>query len=78
MKIQILGTGCKKCKDLFSNTVVALEKIKLDADLVKVEDVAEIVSMGVLMTPGIAVDGKVLGSGRVFEVDEVVKMLGSL
>lgn len=78
MKIQILGTSCKKCEDLYANTASAIKKVQLEAELVKVQDVAEIVAMGVLMTPGIAVDGKVLASGRVFEIEEIVEMLGKL
>lgn len=78
MKVQILGSGCKKCQDLYANAEKAINKMGLDAELVKIQNVTEIVAMGVLMTPGIAVDGKVLANGRVFNEDEIVKMLEKL
>lgn len=76
MKIEILGGGCKTCQDLYKNTEEAVKELGLEAvEMGKVTDMQKIVSMGVLMTPGIAVDGKVVASGRLFTVKEIVALL---
>ena len=65
MKIQILGPGCKNCQKLEANTQKAVAALGIDASIEKVEDFAEIARLGVLNTPGLVVDGKVLISGKV-------------
>lgn len=76
MKIEILGGGCKTCQDLYKNTEEAVKELGFDAvEMGKITDMQKIVSMGVLMTPGIAVDGKVIASGRLFTVKEIVALL---
>jgi len=65
MKIQILGTGCAKCKKLAENADAAAKELNLAYELVKVTDLNEIMKFGVMMTPALAVDGKVLLTGKV-------------
>lgn len=65
MKIQILGTGCPKCKKLAEMAEKVAQELGLDYEIEKVTDIKEIMSFGVLGTPGLVVDGKVLLSGRV-------------
>jgi len=75
MKVQILGTGCIKCRTLAAHTETAIRELGLDAEIEKVEAIPDIVAMGVTMTPAIAVDGVVKASGRVLTVDQVKQIL---
>jgi len=75
MKIEILGTGCLKCKKLFENAQEAVKYLGTSADVVKVEDIQLIMNAGVMMTPAIAVDGKVKSAGKVLSVDEIKKII---
>ena len=74
-KIQILGTGCPKCKKLTENAQAAIAELGLDCDVEKVTDVNEIMKFGVMMTPALAVDGQVKVVGKVASPDEIKKML---
>ena len=74
-KIQILGTGCAKCEKLAENARQAADSLNLDYELIKVKDLMEITSFGVMSTPGLAVDGKVLTTGKVPSPDEISKLL---
>lgn len=73
--IQVLGTGCTKCVTLENNIKVALEKSGIQAQVEKVTDIAEIASYGIMGTPWLVVDGKVLSVGKVLEVDEIISLL---
>jgi small redox-active disulfide protein 2 len=75
MKIQILGTGCPKCQKLTENTEAAAKELGMPYQLEKVKDIAQIMAFGVMMTPALAVDGKVKVAGRVPSVDEIKKLL---
>jgi len=75
MKIQILGTGCAKCKALTANAEAAVKQMGLDAEIEKIEDIQEIIKFGVMMTPALAVDGKVKIVGKVASADEIKKLL---
>ncbi|HID97813.1 MAG TPA: thioredoxin family protein [Thermodesulfobacteriaceae bacterium] len=75
MKIEILGQGCSRCRTLEANTREALEELGLDAEIEKVADIARITAYGVMSTPGMVVDGRVKGSGRIFSREEIVEML---
>lgn len=77
-KIQILGTGCPKCKKLAEVTALAAQELGMDYELVKVTDIAEIVEFGIMATPGLAVDGKVLSAGKALGKDDVKKLLEAL
>jgi small redox-active disulfide protein 2 len=73
--VQILGTGCPKCKTLFANAEAAVKAAGVEAVVEKVEDIQQIVKLGVMMTPGVVVDGKVASSGKVLSVDEIAALL---
>lgn len=75
MKIEILGTGCSKCKTLEENTKQALAKIGGFHEIKKVEDVVEIMNYGVMSTPALVVDGSVKSSGKVLNVEEIIKLI---
>lgn len=65
MRVEILGTGCAKCRALAANTEKAIAELGLDCELVKVTDLDAIASRGVMMTPALALDGTVKVMGRV-------------
>lgn len=75
-KIQVLGTGCPKCKKLAENAEAAAKALGLAYELVKVTDITEIMKLGVMMTPALAVDGKVKVVGKVPSPDEIKTLLG--
>ncbi len=75
MKIEILGTGCAKCKMLLEITKNAVEKAGVDAEIVKVEDPIAIMNYGVMSTPALVVDQEVKMSGRLPSADEIVEIL---
>ena len=75
MKIEILGPGCARCKALEANAKQATEELGIDAEVIKVTEMGKIAAYGVMSTPGVVVDGKVKGSGKLFSVDEIKKML---
>ena len=75
-KLQILGTGCAKCKKLAENTEAAAREAGLDYELVKVTELREIMGFGVMSTPALVVDGKVKVVGRVPDVSELKTLIG--
>jgi len=77
MKIQILGTGCKKCQKLAENAEAAAQELQLDYELVKVTEMQEIAAFGVLMTPALAIDGQVKLSGKAPSVKELKRLLSA-
>ncbi len=74
-KLQILGTGCPKCKKLFELTDQAAKSLGIEYEIEKVEDIQQIVAFGVMMTPALAVNGEVKVSGKVPTMDEIKKMI---
>ena len=76
MKIEILGTGCPKCKQLEANVKKALEETGKKAEIEKVTDINKIIEAGVMATPALAIDGKVKSAGRIADIEEIKKMLG--
>lgn len=78
MKIQILGTGCPKCKKLAETAEAAAKELNLDYELVKVTEIDDIIDFGVMATPALAVDGKVLSAGKVPTLEQVKALLGDL
>jgi len=72
MKIEILGTGCSKCKILFENTKKAITKAGVFAQVEKVEDIEKIMNYGVMSTPGFVVNGEVKSSGKLLSEDEII------
>ncbi len=75
MNIQVLGPGCARCKQLFSNTQTAVIQGNIDADVEKVKDIAIIMKHGVISTPALVVDGVVKVSGKVPSVEELKKLI---
>jgi len=75
MKIEIYGTGCQKCRNLYENAVKAADECGIAAELVKVEDIQEITDAGVFLTPAIAIDGDIKNSGKLLSVDDIKKLL---
>ncbi|NIP24632.1 MAG: thioredoxin family protein [Phycisphaerae bacterium] len=74
-KLQILGPGCPKCKMLAELTETAAKDLGIEYEIEKVQDINEIMKFGVMMTPALAVDGKVKAVGKVPSPDEIKKML---
>ncbi len=75
MKIQILGTGCPKCKKLTANAEKAVEVSGVDAEIEKVEEISEIMKFGVMSTPALVIDGDVKVTGKVPSVEQIQQML---
>ena len=75
MKIEVLGPGCKRCHTLEENVRAAVREMGIDAEVVTVSDIKEIAARGVLMTPGLAVDGQSVASGHLLSVHQVMKIL---
>ena len=76
MKLQILGPGCPRCKQLLANVQQAVADMGGAVEVEKVEDIKEIMKFRVLATPALAVDGVVKAAGRVLSPDEIKKLLG--
>jgi len=74
-KVQILGTGCPKCKKLAENVQAAVKDAGLECEVVKVTDINEIMKFGVMLTPALAIDDQVKVVGKVPAPDEIKKML---
>jgi small redox-active disulfide protein 2 len=74
-KLQILGTGCPKCKMLVELTETTAKELGIEYELQKVTNISEIMKFGVMMTPALAIDGRVKAVGKVPSPDEIKKML---
>jgi small redox-active disulfide protein 2 len=75
MKIEILGTGCAKCTQLYDNVKIALDLAGKEAEVVKVQDMPSIMKYGVMSTPALVIDGKVKFSGKLATPGEIGGML---
>lgn len=75
MEIKVIGEGCEKCDRLYENTCLAVKELGLEASIDKVEDLMDIVRLGVMTTPSVMVDGKLIISGRVPKVKGIIKLL---
>ena len=75
MIIKVLGSGCKNCVNLKENTQKALKETGIDAEIIKVENMKDIISYGVMQTPALVIDEKVVVSGRVATVKELIEIL---
>jgi len=74
-KLQILGTGCPKCKKLTENSEKAAKELGIEYEIEKVTDINEIMKFGVMMTPALAVDGDVKVVGKVASVEEIKALI---
>ena len=75
VKIEVMGTGCPKCKSLLKNVQKAVEESGTDAEIIKVDSIQEIMDRGVMMTPALYIDGKSVLTGRTATVEELKRML---
>jgi len=75
MEIIILGTGCPKCKTLEKNTKDAVATLGIEATVTKEDDIMKIMAYGVMHTPGLVINGKVVSSGRVLTPKQVKELL---
>ena len=75
MKIEVLGTGCAKCKALYENAKRAIAESGTTAEIVKVEEIPRIMAYGVMSTPALVIDGQVKFSGKVASAEEIKGML---
>jgi small redox-active disulfide protein 2 len=74
-RIQILGTGCPKCKTLLANAEAAVKMLGVEAQIEKVEKIQDIIKFGVMTTPALVVDGQVRSAGKVLGPEDIRKML---
>lgn len=75
MNLKVIGTGCEDCDRLYENTKAAVAQLGLDAEIEKVEDLMEIVKLGVMAAPSLMKDGKLIVSGQVASTEKIVKLL---
>jgi small redox-active disulfide protein 2 len=75
LTIEVLGPGCPRCRTLEENVRTSVRELGVDAEITKITDVNEISARGVLMTPGLAVNGEVVATGRLLSVNQVKRIL---
>ncbi len=75
MNIKVLGTGCSKCKKLYANVEIALQESHIEANLEKVEDINRIIDYGVMMTPGLVINEKVVSVGKALSPKDIIKLI---
>ena len=75
MKIKVLGPGCKNCVTLAENTKAALTELGAEAEIEKVTDFAEIAKYGIMSTPGLVIDEKVVSYGKVLKPQDIIKII---
>ena len=75
MKIEILGMGCPKCKQLMANAEAAAKESNIQTEISKVSDIDKITKYGVMMTPALVIDGKVVSAGKVLNKNEIKGMI---
>lgn len=75
MNIKVIGSGCETCGKLYENVVAAVEELGVEAEVEKVEDLIEIVKLGVMSAPSLMINGKVVSAGKSLKKDEVMKLL---
>lgn len=75
MKIEVLGTGCAKCRALHEAVLAAVSEKGIEAEIIKVEDIPSIMKYGVMSTPALVIDGRVVFSGRIASSSELRELL---
>ncbi len=75
MKIEILGVGCPKCKQLTANAEAAIKELNIAVEISKITDIDKITEYGVMMTPALAVDGTIVSADKVLSKDEIKKII---
>ncbi|MFH1458788.1 MAG: thioredoxin family protein [Candidatus Omnitrophota bacterium] len=75
VKIEILGVGCPKCKQLAANTQAAAQELNIQVQIEKITDIDRITEYGVMITPALAINGKVISAGKLLSTEEIKKLL---
>ena len=75
MNIKVIGTGCDKCDQLYENIISALEELGKEACVEKVDDLLDIVKLGVMTSPSLMIDGKLVLSGQTASKEKIIKLL---
>ena len=75
IKIEVLGTGCMKCKRLEMNVRKAVEELGIKTEIKKIEDIGKIMEYGIMMTPGLIINGETKAVGRVPSIEEIKELL---
>ncbi|HGE69456.1 TPA: thioredoxin family protein [Candidatus Poribacteria bacterium] len=75
MKIEILGTGCPKCKKTLENVQKAVKDLKIEAEIVKVEKIDDIMKYGVMITPALAINGEVKVAGKIPSPEQIAEWI---
>jgi len=75
MIIKILGTGCAKCKQLEKAVIKAIENLGVDANIEKITSINDIMNYGVMITPALVINEKVVSTGKVLSTDEIEKLI---
>lgn len=75
MEIKVIGTGCEKCNRLYQNVQQAVNELGITANIEKVAELMDIVRLGVMLTPALMVDGKIVTTGRVPDVKSLLSIL---
>jgi small redox-active disulfide protein 2 len=75
MEIKVLGTGCPKCKILEKNVRDALSEMNIQAEVSKVDDIMDIINYGIMRTPGLVINEKVVSSGHILSVSQVKEII---
>ena len=75
MNIKVIGSGCDKCDTLYANVIAAVQTMGLDAEIEKIEDLIQIVTLGEMTVPALMIDGKLVAAGRALKEKEVIKLI---
>ncbi len=75
--IKILGPGCPKCKALERLTRDAVEQLGIHADITKIEDIGKIIEYGIMLTPGLVINEKIVSSGRLPDIEEIKNLINN-
>ena len=75
MIIKVLGTGCAKCKTMEKATRQAVDEMEIEAEVIKIEDILEIMGYGVMRTPALVIDEKVVMYGKTLSVKEIIEYI---
>lgn len=78
MKLKVIGEGCDKCNQLYENTCQAAAQLGIEAEIEKIEDLMEIVKLGVMTSPSLMADSKLIVSGQVASAEKIMKLLEKL
>lgn len=74
-QIKVLGLGCPKCKTTYNNVLEAIKQANIEANVIKVEDIEEMMKYSILATPALMIDEQIKIKGRVAQVSEIVELI---